>query len=187
LAACRIQGDKAVAISLDALSDIETQEWLVRACDFNVGMGYGEPSWSSVDGVDRPEVIARDGSGGEFVVLAPSPRVLYVSSEGAAGVVAADTDELVALVVLCPYWRDLLRCSTLEEMRQAAPRLERSWLDEDQEFGKFRKFLKAKLGLSDRDPIAQLYHAASTSDVTVRASDGTAAVPLIKTPGFKAQ
>src|SRR5262245_10578149 len=123
-----------MTMDLDALAQIEVQRRL-RALDFDVGLGQGEPSWCSIDGVEHPEVIARDGSGGEFIALAPSPRVVWVSSEGQASVIAGDVEELVGLVVLCPYWRDLLRFSSIEEMRQAAPRFEQSWLDEDEEFG----------------------------------------------------
>src|SRR5215470_2964828 len=146
-----------MAIRLDALTPIQVQERL-RTLDFDVGLGQGEPSWCSIDGVERPEVIARDGSGGEFIALRPSARVLWVSSEGEASVIAADLEELVSLLVMYPYWRDLLRFSTIDEMRQAVPRLEQSWLDE--EFGEAREFLKMKLGLSDEsDPIDKLHHA----------------------------
>jgi hypothetical protein len=162
-----------MTISLDALTPIEVQERL-RAFDFDVGLGQGEPSWCSIDGVERPEVIARDGSGGEFIALAPSHRVLWVSSEGEATVIAADLEELVNLVVVCPYWRDLLRFSSISEMRQVAPKLEQSWLDEEEEFGEFREFLKMELRLPDQsDPIGRLYQAISTSDVVVRGPDGS--------------
>jgi hypothetical protein len=162
-----------MAIRLDALTPIQVQERL-RALDFDVGLGQGEPSWCSIDGVERPEVIARDGSGGEFIVLGPSPRVLWVSSEGEASVIAADLEELIDLVVLLPYWRDLLRFSDIKKMRQAASGREQSWLDEDDEFGEFREFLKKELGLSDQcDPIGKLHQAVSTSDVVVRGPDGS--------------
>jgi len=74
--------------------------------DFEIDQG--EPLWFSVDGVDAIRRIAADGAGGVFAQLADR-RMLYVTSEGAAGIVAADLDEFVGLVVACPYWQDLLK------------------------------------------------------------------------------
>ena len=85
-------------LSLDELTPIEVQDRLREAFDFDVGLGQGEPSWCSIEGVNHPEVIARDGSGGEFIALRPSARVLWVSSEGEASVIAADLEELVSFV-----------------------------------------------------------------------------------------
>jgi hypothetical protein len=165
-------------------ADLDIQERLRQACDFDVGLGYGVPSWCSVDGGEHLEVVARDSTGGEFIMMTPSRRVLFVSSEGDAGVIAADRDELIALVAACPYWRDLLSLSgagSLVEMRRAAPVLELSWLDEDEEFAEIHEFLKSRLGLADADdPIGRLHRAVSASDVVVRAPDGNPAVPLFK-------
>ena len=74
-------------------------------------------------------IIARDGSGGVFVTVPTSPRIMYASSEGEAGVIASDIDEFITLIVACPYWRDLLRYSgggKLDEMRRAQGVLEAS-------------------------------------------------------------
>ncbi|MFL5084348.1 MAG: hypothetical protein ACJ8FP_05980 [Xanthobacteraceae bacterium] len=171
-----------MAISLDDLAaNTEVREQLGATCDFDVG-GAGRQIGFTVEGADEVAVVARDGGGGVFAVVAPSPRVLFVSAEGQAGIVARDLDALVTLVVLCPYWRDVLKFSgggRLEEMRRAAPLLENVWLDEEEDFADSREFLTAELGLSEPDDlVGTLHRMVSQSHVAVRAADGTAADSL---------
>ncbi len=155
----------------------DVQDLLMTACDFQVGHGA---TWFSIDGVDHFEVVATDGGGGVFVVTPSSPCVLYVSSEGQAGVVAADFDELLTLVVLCPYWRDLLSASRggdIEAMREAVPRLEEMCIDD--EIDDARSFLKAELEVQEPDDlVGQLHRMVSTSGFVVRAPDGNTATSL---------
>ena len=130
------------------------------------------PLWFSVDGAKAIGRIARDGTGGVFALVPGSPRVLYVSSEGAAGIVAADLDEFIALIVACPYWRDILHYSgsgNLDEMRRAAAAQEAGAAD-DEELEEARALLKSELRLTEpADPVGALHRAVSTSDVIVRA------------------
>ncbi len=159
----------------EALStNTETQERLGDTCDFEVATDPHEPAAFTVEGAEGIHRIGRDGAGGEFVLLSGSRGVLYISSEGQAGIVAADFEELIALFVACPYWRDILKFSgngKLAEMRRAAVALERMYGDEELE--EARAFLKAELGLPDPDdPVGALYRAVSTSEVVVRGPDG---------------
>jgi hypothetical protein len=107
--------------------------------------------------------------------------LLYISSEGEAGVVAADFDELLTLVVLCPFWRDLLAYAhggDVEAMRQALARLEEIGVDD--EIDEAREFLKAELQVQEPDDlVGQLHCMASTSGFVVRAPDGNPAAPLL--------
>jgi hypothetical protein len=52
-------------------------------------------------------VVAGDASGGTFFVCDDGP-VLYAGSEGAAGIIAADLDAVIRLVVGVPTWQDVV-------------------------------------------------------------------------------
>ena len=157
-------------------ANTEVVERLGWSCDLEFDSDAPAPNWFSVDGAEGITPIASDGAGGVFAQLTGSPRVLYVSSEGAAGFVAADLEQFIALVAACPYWHDLLTFSgngNLDEMRRAAGVLEEATLD-DEELEETRTLLKAELGLADLpDPVGVLYRAVSASDAIVRGPDGT--------------
>jgi hypothetical protein len=120
--------------------------------------------------------IARDSTGGVFVQLSGSPRVLHISSEGEAGILAADLDAFIGLLVACPHWRDVLKFSAggnLDEMRRAAALLEAVTVD-DEELEQARALLRLHLGPTEpADPVCSLHRAVSTSDVVVRGLDGS--------------
>jgi hypothetical protein len=138
-----------------------------------LGIDPKEPLWFSVEGVDAIERIAGDGSGGVFAQLAGT-RILYVNSEGAAGILAADLDEFIRLVVACPYWQDILKFSgggNLGEMRWTAAFFDAATAD-DEELQEARALLKSQLGLTEpSDPVGALHRAVS-SDVMVRGPYG---------------
>src|SRR5262249_44728443 len=69
-----------------------------------------DPSVFSVDGIQSISHIGIDGAGGQFAQLADQ-RVVYVSSEGEAGVIAADFKAFIQLIVVYPYWHDILKFS----------------------------------------------------------------------------
>ena len=148
--------------------------------DLDLEIDPAEPVWFSVDGTEGIEQFGRSGGGGVFAQLTPSSRVLYVSSEGEAGVLAFDFDEFVELIVACPYWRDVLKFSgrgNLDEMRRSAAWFETDSLDDD-DLNEARAFLKSELGLTGLvDPIGALHRAASTS-VIVRTPDGEPCMSL---------
>jgi hypothetical protein len=130
-----------------------------------------EPLWFSVDGAEAVRRIARDSTGSVFALVSSSPRVLYVSSEGAAGIVAADLDAFLGLVMACPYWRDLLKFSgsgKLDEMRRAATVLDMGTVD-DEELDEARALLKSEFAVAEpADPVGALHHAVSSSDLIIR-------------------
>jgi hypothetical protein len=127
-----------------------------------------------VDGAKDFSAIARDGSGGLFVVTPSSPRIIYASSEGQAGVIADDLASLVTLIVTCPYWQDVLKYSRngdLEEMRRAMPSLESSWVGEEEEFAEAREFLTSELGISAPPDLVGVLHRAVSTPIDIRFHD----------------
>ena len=130
---------------------------------------------SSSTALKAPRQVGSDGAGGAFVLL-PSQNVLYVSSEGRAGIIAGDFEAFVQLVVACPYWLDVLKFSAggdLAEMRRAATALEAT-LDDEEEVNDAREGIRAALDLpKPDDPVGALYDAIAASDAIVRATDGS--------------
>lgn len=170
-----------MAISLsDIVANAEMQEKIFSICDIDVVVDASEGAWITIDGSTDFSVIARDGSGGLFVVTRSSPRVIYASSEGEAGVIADDLASLMTLIVTCPYWQDMLKYSrngSLDEMRRAAPFLESSWIGEEEEFVEAREFLASELGISAPPDLIGALHRAASTPIDVR-FHGQPATPL---------
>jgi hypothetical protein len=141
----------------------------------DVTFAADEEPWFTIDGVDSPRQIGSDRSGGAFVLL-PSRNVLYVSSEGRAGIIAESFKAFVQLVVAHPYWLDILKFSTggdLQEMRRAADALEAT-LDDEDDINEAREEIRRRLDLPEAgDPVGALYDAVAASDAIVRATDGS--------------
>lgn len=155
------------------LAKDEVAERLSRTFDFRLDVAPHQAGWFTIDGVDEIQYIGEQGAGGVFVQL-PDLRILYVSSEGEAGVIAADLNAFIQLIVAHPYRLDLLKYSgggKLSQMQRAAPALEASILDEKEDLDEARAFVIAELALSEpADAIAALHRAVSTSNVIVRNS-----------------
>jgi len=138
----------------------------------DVSFAPDDESWFTIDGVESPRQIGGDGAGGAFVLL-PSQNVLYVSSEGRAGIIANTFEAFVQLVAARPYWLDILKFSAggdLEEMRRAANALEATL---DDEVDEAREEIRRGLDLPEADdPVRALYEAVAASDAIVRATDG---------------
>jgi hypothetical protein len=163
-------------LSPDALAaDAEAMERLCWSFDFRLETGLDQRPWFTVDAVKAFRPVGRDGAGGIFALLPPSQQVLYVSSEGQAGIIAADFDEFIELIVACPYWQDLLKYSgggSLAEMRRAAAALD-SAFDDDDDINEARDYLISRLRLTrPADPVGALHRAVSASAITVRSPDG---------------
>jgi hypothetical protein len=169
-----------MSLTPDALTaNAEVEDRLGETFDLEFDIDPEEPLWFSVDGVEAIRQFAGDGSGGVFAQLAGT-RVLYVSSEGAAGILAADLDEFIKLLVACPYWQDILKFSAggnLDEMCRAAAFFEAARAD-DEELQEARALLKSQLGLTEpSDPVGALHRAVS-SEVIVRGPHGPPFVSL---------
>jgi len=141
----------------------------------DVSFAPDDELWFTIDGVEAPRQIGSDASGGAFVLL-PAQNVLYVSSEGRAGIIAGNFQAFVQLVVAHPYWLDILKFSSggdLQEMRRAADALEAT-LDDEDDINQAREEIHERLNLPEADdPVDALYQAVAASDAIVRATDGS--------------
>ncbi|OPZ00969.1 hypothetical protein A5906_19130 [Bradyrhizobium sacchari] len=148
---------------------------VARLGGFDISFAPDEEPWFTIDGIESPRQVGGDGAGGAFVLL-PSQDVLYVSSEGRAGIIAESFEAFVQLVVARPYWLDILKFSAggdLSEMRRAADALEATLENED-EVNEAREDIRKSLALPEPDdPIGALYEAVAASDAIVRATDGS--------------
>jgi hypothetical protein len=162
-------------VSPDALTADPDAVEALGVCNFEVNVGPEEPAWFTVDGIPAVRQIGEDGAGGIFALLPPTQRVLFVSSEGQAGIIAADLEAFIHLIVAYPYWHDLLNFSgngELAEMRRAALALEAT-LDDGDEVDEARETLREMFSLAEpADLLDALHRAVSTSDVVVRPPDG---------------
>lgn len=156
----------------DLTANSEVAAWLGS---FDISVAPDEEPWFAIDGIESPRQVGSDGSGGAFVLL-PSQDVLYVSSEGRAGIIADSFEAFVQLVVACPYWLDILKFSAggdLAEMRRAADALEAT-LDDEDDINEAREAVRDGLDLPEADdPVRALYDAVAASDAIVRATDGS--------------
>lgn len=150
----------------------EVAAWLGS---LDVSFAPDEEPWFTIDGVESPQQIGSDGSGGAFMLL-PSQNVLYVSPDGRAGIIAENFEAFIQLVVARPYWLDILKFSAggdLQEMRRAADALEAT-LDNEDDVNEAREEIRTQLDLSEADdPVGALYEAVAASDAIVRATDGS--------------
>jgi hypothetical protein len=122
----------------------------------------------------RLERIAGDAAGGAFFQVGEGGDerpVLYADSEGSAGLLARDLRSAVEVVVLLPYWHDLLGLSGVEgldAMRAEARRLEAEfagYAEEDPDLEPTRQAVIEALGLPwGPDPLAALYAALSATE-----------------------
>ena len=70
--------------------------------------GYGAV-WFDTAPLQPFEIVAQRGSGCIYALTGPQRHVLLATSEGQAGIVAANLKECLELVVAHPYWQDILR------------------------------------------------------------------------------
>jgi hypothetical protein len=156
----------------------ELQDLLFDLCDFEMPPG-DHPLPKFRDG-SSPAAFARDGAGGSFC-LGSGPdgsplAVIYISTEGEAGLLGSTIDEFFSTIAALPYWRDCLHFSAggdLDCMRRAAIDGERAALDDSDDFGSRRERLQALLGLPvPTDVVGALHRAVSASPVPLVFEDG---------------
>jgi hypothetical protein len=133
------------------------------------------------------EIVAQRSSGCVYALTGPQRQVLLATSEGQAGIIAANLKECLELVVAHPYWEDVLRFGNgdLSAMRQVLRErledFEDEALDDNPEIEEFRPLLRARLGLAEpADPAKLLHHAVTVlgAELIVRGHDGYPSEPL---------
>ncbi len=160
----------------------ELREALFLGCDFDLRGCENEHMELEddiiVEGVEGYELLAAEGAGGRYVVLAPSGHLLYISSEAEAGVIAASLTEGLEILAAIPHWQDLLRRSNggdLSAMRMAHPALQEAHEGDDPEADEARAFVRSALALKGlEDPLGALQRAVTefSGGVSVRNREG---------------
>jgi hypothetical protein len=161
---------------------------MLRSFDFAVvdRKEYG-PVWFDTAPLEPFEIVAQKSSGCVYALTGPQRHVLFVTSEGQAGIVAASLQECLELVVTHPYWQDVLSHAKgdLEVMREifrvGIEDFEDEALGDNPEIEEFRPLLRSQLGLAEPgDPGKLLHHAITVlgADVIVRGHDGYPWAPL---------
>lgn len=169
-----------MGVSLHQLeSDAEVREILAWPFDFELPPADAKTDWFEIRPHAEKSAVARDGTGGLFLLYGTEQYLLHITSEGTAGVIARDLTDAIRLIVAHPYWRDLLKFSAggkLAEMRRVLPYLERELREDEPDIEGYRSLLKERLRLGETDDaIASLHHAVSVLSIgiTVVAPDGT--------------
>jgi hypothetical protein len=89
--------------------------------------------------------------------------LLFVSSEGRAGIIGKNLMEGLSIVVAMPYWEECLKFSgggQLSEMRRAVSFLEADYLRDEPNLNTIRQTLHKHLALENiTDPTLSLYTA----------------------------
>lgn len=119
---------EVVAVSPPVLLPLEDPAFAALfwdLCEF-AAADVAVPGWFRLPSSEPLEVVGRDASGGLFCLYGGpgdgAGSLLYVSSEGEAGVIAGSLAEGLQMMIALPHWRDCLKFSgggRLEEMRKA--------------------------------------------------------------------
>jgi hypothetical protein len=163
----------------DIANNQRLAQTLAAAFDIDFARPPGESVWFTVKAPESFLPFATEGAGGVFLQGAASDSILYVTSEGKAGIVAASLAEFLQLVIAYPNWVDLLKFSgggQLGEMERVAPYLEREFRGDDSNIQMHRDAVMNELSLDPApSPISALHHAVATQGkgISVLAPDGS--------------
>jgi hypothetical protein len=138
-------------------------------CDFRV-LDEPQPGWFALASGEPLRVVGRDGAGGRFCLHQPpdgGTALLYISSEGEAGVLAGSLPAGLAVMIALPYWRDCLKFSAggwLDEMRRARDQFEAELRARRPDIDEARSLLYRTLGITGPEaPLEALHTAVSGS------------------------
>jgi hypothetical protein len=162
----------------------EAADLLGRTFDFNVTRSFRVPEWYVIEGADGSDFVAADGSGDEYLIVRSSGRALYISHEGQTATLAANLDELLALIIALPYWQTVLKFSDggkLEAMRETALIcVDYPFAVEDEDIAEARQSLNAHFDLPVlADPVATLHYNVMNSAFIVRHQEGMTLQSLV--------
>ena len=148
---------------------------------FNVYRSALDYSWFELEPKIDFDVLAGEGSGGAFLAYGSGEielrPVLHVTSEGAAGEIATNLDELLGILLNLPYWEDILKFSgdgDLNEMRKTARIMQREYERNDADILAACDRLKGVLPIPPlRDPVRAFHDAIHRTTCRVVARDGS--------------
>lgn len=152
---------------------------LARPYDFDIHGASLVSIWFRTSPEIELKLLARDGAGGIYGQLRDRGDIVFVSSEGAGGIIAPDLETAILLFVCHPYWRDLLKFSgdgKLSEMRRTLPFAERDYFERTPNARELGAMIRENLGLpSVTDVLDVLYTsvAATPQRLTLLAPDGS--------------
>lgn len=162
--------------------DRKVRDILSKLCDFEVlpeGELLESPDWFSFAPETQTETIALAGNGDLFFLAGCDRRLVYVTVDAQAGVIARNLVEGVCLMINVPRWHDLLKFSgggILDEMKRVALFCEESVRRCEPNVDQLRETVRCRMGLSCHvDSIALLHSAVHelSPHVNVRAQDGS--------------
>lgn len=153
-------------------SDPEIAALLEEFCEFHLADGAQEEPWFACDSNHQLTVFGADAAGGRFAlvqaVTAEVARVMYISSEGQAGVIAHTIADALALMITLPYWQDCLKFSgggKLAEMIRAQTLMEQDLVAEFPEARRVRERLFGALRVNPAtNPLRKLHEAVFGDD-----------------------
>lgn len=136
--------------------------------------------WFRVQAEEKFSPFAGDGAGGVFLFGNASGLILYVTSEGQAGIVAASLTGFLQLVMAYPCCPDLLKFSgggRLDEMERSASYFKQEGADDIANIEASRSTVVEGLSLPPPpalSPVSALHHAVAVlgHGVAVLAPDG---------------
>lgn len=130
-----------------------------------------EPTTNSYDyhfkANEEVTIIAQDASGGTFALFGSGDDetlpVVYISSEGQAGIVGKNFEQFIKIMIECPYWIDLLKFSgngQLHEMLKVRPFLIDDTLEDFPEIMSVKEKVLSILSLKEIvNPVESLYES----------------------------
>jgi hypothetical protein len=153
-------------------SNSEAATLFDQFCDFHLVEDGEEDRWFRTTTSHELIVFGADASGGRFALAktrtGDSLGVMYVSSEGQAGVIASSIPDALVLMIVFPYWNDCLKFSgggLLAEMLRVQPLLEHDLATEFSEIQRVRDQLLTTLGLqSGSNHLRSLHELAFAPD-----------------------
>lgn len=99
-------------------SNLETEIYVIVDFELAAKKRTADASGFVVEGPESHQLLAYDGAGGEYHLLADG-RILRIDSEGSAGVVARDFTEFLGITTGLSSWLDALRFASEGDARAA--------------------------------------------------------------------
>jgi hypothetical protein len=126
------------------------------------------PDWIVIQADEVFNTIGSEGAGGVFLLGSSSQKILFVTSEGAAGCIANNLTELIQLFSAHPNWKDILHFSDngqLKAMRDVPVYFEDSLLDDYPDIDEKRLQLLNHFNITPAaDPVKNLHLCVSIFD-----------------------